>query len=264
MSKGYYSLIQYCPDFARAEAVNVGVLVFRSEPEATAVRVVDEVKFVGKRLGMKLHEATVLEVVRAAHYRLTHESFRSVDDLERFVRSRGNDIQLTGPRPMRVDEPEHDVEQLFRELVADRLPVAHRIEVGPPMLQVTFENLARRMPDRVFLGKEFHSRSLGVALRSDYAYRNGCLNLVRTMPGCSSVGEAEDRAYAMAKQGELAADLVEGAARFHVVSTASGKKAEQMESVFRDLAARFEAVHFVPSASAAEWANEVQRQLAGH
>ncbi len=117
MSKGYYSLIQYCPDFARAEAVNVGVLVFRSEPAAIAVRVVDDVKFVGRRLGLKLHAATVLEVVRAAHYRLTHATFRSVADLERFARSQGNDIQLTPPRAMLVDEPEGDVDEVFRELV---------------------------------------------------------------------------------------------------------------------------------------------------
>ena len=30
-SKGYYSLIQYCPDLGRLEAANVGVLLFCPE-----------------------------------------------------------------------------------------------------------------------------------------------------------------------------------------------------------------------------------------
>jgi hypothetical protein len=264
MTKGYYSLIQYCPDFARAEAVNVGALVFRPEPAAMAVRVVQDVRFVGKRLGKKLDEAMVQEAVQATHYRLTHDSLRSVEDLERFAKSRGNDVLLTLPRPMRVGEVEQDVDALFRELVTDGAPVLQRSRAEPSPVQQAFERMADRLPDRVFVGKEFRSRSLGVSIRSDYAYRNGCLNLVRSMPACNTTGEAEDSAYAMAKQGEIAQDLLDGPARFHVVSMRPSKKSEQMEEVFGRLVSQLRLVHFVPSAAAADWVNEVQDELSGH
>ena len=38
-SKGYYSLIQYCPDLSRLEAANVGVLLFCPERQFIQARV---------------------------------------------------------------------------------------------------------------------------------------------------------------------------------------------------------------------------------
>src|SRR3972149_649500 len=102
MTKGFYCLIQYCPDFPRAEAANVGLVLFQPEPAATAVRIVEDVRFVAKRLGRRVPDAAVLEDVQSISYRLKHEQFRSVEDLEQFVRTRGNQIQLTLPRPMRI------------------------------------------------------------------------------------------------------------------------------------------------------------------
>src|SRR5450759_1513617 len=37
--KGYYSVIQYCPDLSRAEAANVGVMLFIEQPHKLAVKV---------------------------------------------------------------------------------------------------------------------------------------------------------------------------------------------------------------------------------
>jgi hypothetical protein len=117
MNKGYYCLIQYCPDFSRAEAANVGLVLFQPKPNATAVRIVEKVDFVARRLGRKLATATVLEVVQSIAYRLRHEQFRSVEDLEQFVRTRGNQVQLTMPRSLRIEAIERDADQLFAELV---------------------------------------------------------------------------------------------------------------------------------------------------
>ena len=36
--RGYYSLIQYCPDLSRLEAVNVGVVLFCPEPRFIEAR----------------------------------------------------------------------------------------------------------------------------------------------------------------------------------------------------------------------------------
>jgi len=39
MSKGYFSLVQYCPDVARQEAVNVGVVLLCPEQKFIGVKI---------------------------------------------------------------------------------------------------------------------------------------------------------------------------------------------------------------------------------
>ncbi len=125
MSKGYYSLIQWCADFARAEAANVGVLVYRPEPPATVIKVADDVGHVRRRFGLREADLRdVVEAVRAIGYRVANMNFRSVAELEQFVRSRGNQIQMTPPRPMWVDDPPLETKRLFDELVT---PVPARV-----------------------------------------------------------------------------------------------------------------------------------------
>ncbi len=117
MAQGFYCLIQYCPDFSRAEAANVGVLVFQAEPAVTAVRVVGDVRTAMRRVGTSGSAAALLASVESMARRLDRERFQSVQELERFVRTRGNQLQLTPPRSVRVDAIERDVQALFGELV---------------------------------------------------------------------------------------------------------------------------------------------------
>ena len=41
----------------------------------------------------------------------------SLEDLERFIAQRANLLQITRPRPMKVGNPEQDLEELFRDLI---------------------------------------------------------------------------------------------------------------------------------------------------
>lgn len=116
MTKGYYSLLQYCPDFSRAEAADLGLVFLQPEPAAAAVSVVEKVGFVTKRLGLRLSTAAVSDDVQSIAHRIRYEQFRSMEDLEQFVRTRGNQIQMTMPRSMRIDEIENDADAAFAEV----------------------------------------------------------------------------------------------------------------------------------------------------
>src|SRR5579872_5748385 len=99
----YYSVIQYCPDRSRAEAANVGVLLYvpgRGYLKARLSAGNDRVR--------RFFEGTDVESINAskksfqARIQRASDEITSVSDLEHFIASRANDFLLTAPRPMRV------------------------------------------------------------------------------------------------------------------------------------------------------------------
>ena len=129
--KGYYSLIQFCPDPSRAEAVNVGIVLFCPEAEFIAARTARGNKRAAKLAGGKFNREELNAAKRAIERRVEvdGEAFRTLDDLERFANSRGNALRLTLPRPVKVFDPKADLERLFDELVGGR-PLGKRSKVG--------------------------------------------------------------------------------------------------------------------------------------
>lgn len=267
MTQGYYSLIQYCPDFSRAEAANVGVLLFQPEPALTAVRIVDDLHPALKRLGRKDDPTSLLSTVQSMRNRIGHEMFRSVEDLVNFVRTRGNQIQLTMPRSMRIDDFDESLDTMFDELVAT--PSAMLSSARPPdpsLLQKTFSSLAERMPERVFVRPEFRVSGMGLALRPDYAFRNGCLNIVQQMPKSRSVRGLQSSAFALSKESELVGRLEEGKGKLIVVSSldrADAKDAER-EHAFEAMLRELGDAEFVASEKIAQFAARVESELVGH
>jgi len=120
MAKGHYSLIQYCPDLSRLEAANVGVLLFCPERRFIQARVSHKNDRVRRFFGSGGWDGAQLNALRDSVVRrleVERDSFRSVDDLQRFVALQANELQLTAPRPVKVFEPEEDLAKLFHELV---------------------------------------------------------------------------------------------------------------------------------------------------
>lgn len=267
MSKGYYCLIQYCPDFSRAEAANVGLVLFQPEPTATAVRIVDKVDFVARRLGRKVATASVLEDVRSIGYRLKHEVFRSVEDLEQFVRTRGNRIQLTMPRSVRIEDPAKEIDRLFAELV-EAGPVApkehQRVADVTDRLRHTFEALHARLPNRVEIGRRFEIPSIAMQIPTDYSYRNGRLNLLRIIDLPKTEMTARREALALHTEGEIVRDHLEKGAKLHVISAPRGPRQAENEPVVAQLLQKLDATEFVPSAKVNEFTERVEREMAAH
>lgn len=266
MTHGFFSLIQYCPDASRAEAANVGIMIFQGEPAATVVRIVDDVRPAMKRLGRKDDAGTLLAVTQSMRNRIEHAQFGSIEAVEAFVRTRGNQIQLTMPRPMQIESLDRDLDQMFDELVVvESLEVAAATR-APSLLEKAFVGLARRLPDRVLIRPELHVHGLGIVIRPDYAYQNGCLNVVQEMPRARDLEVLRSSAFALSKEGELVRRLDEGEGKLVVVATGTrqGAKTREREQEFGELLRKLGGAEFVPSSGVQEFTDRVEAELSAH
>jgi hypothetical protein len=120
--KGYYSLIQYCPDLGRLEAANVGVLLFCPEPHFLKALTARHNRRIIHFFGSAGHDWTrINSFKKGLEERLVAEApgIRTLEQLERFIGQRANLLHITPPRPMKVVEPDRDLEDLYRELIGD-------------------------------------------------------------------------------------------------------------------------------------------------
>src|SRR5262249_55766133 len=139
--KGYYSLIQYCPDLSRLEAANIGVLLFCPEPHFIDARTASSNQRIRRFFGSGERDWARVNAAKAAtedRVKAEGEHFRTLEDLERSTATRANEIQLTPPRPMKVFNPAQDLELLFEELVGG--PARRR--AVEPVVQKLGESLA--------------------------------------------------------------------------------------------------------------------------
>lgn len=121
-TKGYYSLIQYCPDLGRLEAANIGVLLFCPEQMFLEARVSPSNGRIRDFFGNKGHDWQRINSLKQGiceRVKREQAAIRGVEDLEKFIAQRANLIQITAPRPMKVTDPNADLEQLFKELVGE-------------------------------------------------------------------------------------------------------------------------------------------------
>src|SRR5262245_33328935 len=121
--RGYYSLIQFCPDPARAEVANLGVVLFCPDLGFLDVRMAPDNDRVRQFFGDGSFDDWALNSGKqalCARLRADREDFRTVADLERFAQTRANELILTSPRPVKVVDPECDLATLYRDLVQVR------------------------------------------------------------------------------------------------------------------------------------------------
>lgn len=201
--RGYYSLIQFCPDPSRAEAVNLGVLLFCPEARFVAARMSQGNGRAAKLVGRTgIDSASLNAAKRAIEHRLQMdwEGFQTLEDLQRFVDTRANVLKLTTPRPVKVFEPEEELRKLYEELVGGRArqrpPAAF-----PPELDQLFHRLEDEGRARLNWNVDIPIVRRG--LRIPYAYRNGVWNLVRPKLFSSDEGPAIGQAQQLAVDGDL-------------------------------------------------------------
>ena len=121
-SKGYYSLIQYCPDSGRLEAANIGVLLFRPERHFLKALTTTNNRRIIHFFGSEGHDWTRINAFkRGLEDRLAVEGpeIQTLEQLEHFIAQRANLLQITAPRPMKVVDPRKDLDDLFRELIGE-------------------------------------------------------------------------------------------------------------------------------------------------
>lgn len=118
--RGFYSLIQYQPDACRAEAVNVGVLIWSNGKHV--VRWTSTLARCDRLFRMDTDGLDTLKSwMDGMAERLRRETFATIDDLTQFAASRANTIRITPPRliVMHDESPDAAVERLRVELVEE-------------------------------------------------------------------------------------------------------------------------------------------------
>src|SRR5437868_3939135 len=101
---GYYSLVQYCPDASRLEAVNVGLVLFSPEIAFLGVKLANNDDHIHRVFGREgFRPAGLLASKKALAARLKSERYRprSLEEFQGFIDTRGNDLVLTPPRPVK-------------------------------------------------------------------------------------------------------------------------------------------------------------------
>lgn len=265
MARGFYSVVQYCPDRFRAEAVNVGLVLLCVDPHALRVKMTKNYDRVRRLFRIGKPDLTNLKVsTQGLTTRIENSSdeLRAPEDLAAFAASRANDLRLTEPRLAKLDDVEDDLERLFAELVEQHSTVAlaeaSPAEVLPPKLAEVFYRLqqARKIWQPGTITVPVYKRKLDIP----YAYKNGVVNLVKP-----HVFPATKRAETQAAELAINGDLIQNhpvdgeKQQLIVVSTHETSKQarqvnEHVEPLFREYGVRL-----VRPEDAHAFANEVEQ-----
>lgn len=207
MSRGYYSVVQYCPDRFRAEAVNVGLVLLCLEPHAVRVKMIARYDRARKLFGIGGAELKDLQLaVSRLKSRLesANGEIRTDEDLAAFAGSRANDLRLTEPRLAKIERFEEDFERLFFQLVeerATRMPAQESpAEVLPPRLREVFDRLEEQ--EKIWKPGTITVPVSNATFEVPYAYRNGAVNLVKPFVFFPNK-RAETQAATLAVTGDL-------------------------------------------------------------
>ena len=148
MARGFYSVVQYCPDRFRAEAVNVGLVLLCVEPHALRVKMTSNHDRVRKLFAISKVDLKNLKFsTQGVTSRIENsaDELRTSEDLAAFAASRANDLLLTEPRLAKLSNFNEDFERLFAQLVeyhpSVELADASPAEVLPPKLGEVFYRL---------------------------------------------------------------------------------------------------------------------------
>ncbi|MGD0830952.1 MAG: DUF3037 domain-containing protein [Terracidiphilus sp.] len=171
--KGYYSLIQFCPDPSRLEGVNIGIVVYSSSEKRVRVRITKDNRRIKKVFGNQ--DWRLLNRAKASiESQLQSEHFVTIGDLEAYIAKRANIIQLTAPRSVRITDLETVSKELQNRLVGpDLLERKHRIEGD---LRKRFFEAG--VVDLVQKSVNVEVPDLKKSIRVPYAYQNGRFNLI--------------------------------------------------------------------------------------
>jgi hypothetical protein len=115
--RGYYCIIQYCPSASRGEAANVGVVVFCPERGFLEAKVSAGNDRLSRFFGRDSFDPDIVNDAKAAIIHRLHtdrNSFSTLNDLAHFASTRANELTLTPPRSISVDNPIDDLDTLYR------------------------------------------------------------------------------------------------------------------------------------------------------
>ncbi len=204
---GYYSLIQYCPDAARIETVNVGLVVYNPSADYLRVRLAENNERIGRVFRRTDFRPWMLEAAkRALANRLQSTTYRprTLEEFQHFIDTRGNELRLTPPRPVDLASPEVVLQELFRVLVQE--PLRMRVEWAE-LLGLELDGLFSELvlASKATRHVQVEVPLIGKWVTFSYAYRNGVIQLIKPWQFPPSERQATDHAMRLAVEGDLIA-----------------------------------------------------------
>ncbi|MGB7566534.1 MAG: DUF3037 domain-containing protein [Chitinivibrionales bacterium] len=181
LHSGYYSLVQFCPNPARAEVANIGVIVFCPEVKFLETRLVSGNDRI-RRIFESDFEPTLVEGAKEAlQSRLSAEksNFQTLDDLNKFIATRANDLRITMPRFLKTEDPKQELENLFKEFVGGRSRKSK--EKNPVLTKIDRLFSRPSLKGKIETKKKITLPFVEKIIEFPYSYKNGTLNLIQLM-----------------------------------------------------------------------------------
>lgn len=176
---GFYSVVQFCPDVVRGEAVNVGVIV-GSPALGMRVRMAERNEYVKRMFGADAFDATRLSLAKAALAERLKDVEPNAESLATFIAQESGQLKLSPPRPMVVKDLSDDIVSLFLRLVSDpEVQRRERRNPKPDLSSVVRQLQRKQVP--IQRRPEVSVPILNEALTADFAFRNGVRNLVKAV-----------------------------------------------------------------------------------
>jgi hypothetical protein len=198
-TRGFFSVIQFCPDLDRGEYANVGVVLVVPQGGILEVRLSEDNEGPKQRFGVEAFDDARLTVAKkglVGRVREEAPTWSSAEDLLRFARKEGNNLTLSSPKVILVEDASAEIVELYSRLV--HVEPRRRPRLAIPDLATVFETRLIGVP--LLKNYEVELAEYGT-LKVPYAYQNGVLNLIR--PEAFSENSAEAKGNDLAVKGHL-------------------------------------------------------------
>ena len=204
--KGYYSIVQYCPDQSRLEAVNIGLVLF-----CPAVDVLKSRWMITRHLRIKKvfgeQDWTFIDNhIEAVSARLLSPNpFKDRAEFVKYSETRSNALRLTLPRAVQVgDDPEKTLDGMFNSLVGEVRQIQRAPKMGQALRKVFFDSNVLGL---VNANVQVKILKLNKTLKASYGYQNGRYNLVQPEQfALANVEQVFDKASRVATEGRFLFD----------------------------------------------------------
>lgn len=200
-TRGFFSIIQFCPDLDRCEGSNVGVVLAVPQIGYLGVRTSTDNEGPKRRFGKDAFDDGRLALAkRALECRILSDGkdWSRPEDLVLFSKSEGNQLVLLPPRVILVEKAEAELEELFLRLA--HVEARHRQRTHKPNLRDVFEPGLIGVPlrrDIIVTVPEFGDMNF------PYGYKNGRLNLIQPEAFPVEPREATRHASELAVKGHI-------------------------------------------------------------
>ena len=232
--RGFFSVIQYCPDLDRGEYANVGIVLAIPQHRVLEVRISEDNEGPKQRFGAKAFDDVRLTIAKkglAGRVREEGATWSSAEDLLRFSSKEGNNLTLSVPKVIMVENPTADLEELYSRLVhveRRRKQRRRKQRLQAPDLVAVFEAGLIGVP--LLTNYQVEIPEYG-DWEVPYAYQNGVLNLISSE--AFSERAAEDKGNDLAVKAHLVRRHSDATGKPQKLIVVGGFDAEAPESLKR-------------------------------